>query len=208
MTRRWIWYAPASDAVGEQALKAKNERMEKRAREKVQVFKDQCKVAGDTGKEILKELLANRQAGKGASRRMWRCGSTRSVVTRDLAHRGVPVCIGPARESSNRDFEEQHLPVDEITVQKEGRDEECSLGSLQETRSVAVPGSAEQQQQPGPKCRSLIHVVLMLTAESRKCRCGPMFGPGVLSCSVPWPAPTSKHCQPAAASARPDDDDV
>ena len=34
-----------------------------------------------------------------------------------------------------------------------------------------------------------------------------MFGPGVLSCSVPWPAPTSKHCQPAAASTRPDDDD-
>ena len=55
-------------AVGEQALKAKNERMEKRAREEVQVFRDQCKVAGDTGKEILKELLANRQAGKGADR--------------------------------------------------------------------------------------------------------------------------------------------
>mmetsp|Transcript_22920 Transcript_22920/g.47148 ORF Transcript_22920/g.47148 Transcript_22920/m.47148 type:complete len:439 (-) Transcript_22920:18-1334(-) len=55
-------------AVGEQALKAKNERMEKRAREEVQVFKDQCKVAGDTGKEILKELLANWQAGKGADR--------------------------------------------------------------------------------------------------------------------------------------------
>ena len=55
-------------AVGEQALKAKNEWMEKRAREEVQVFKDQCKVAGDTGKEILKELLANWQAGKGADR--------------------------------------------------------------------------------------------------------------------------------------------
>ena len=55
-------------AVGEQALKAKKERMEKRAREEVQVFKDQCKVAGDTGKEILKELLANWQAGKGADR--------------------------------------------------------------------------------------------------------------------------------------------
>ena len=32
-----------------------------------------------------------------------------------------------------------------------------------------------------------------------------MFGPGVLWCS--WPAPTSKHCQRAAASTRPDDDD-
>ena len=53
------------------------------------------------------------------------------MTPRDLAHSegGVPVRIGPARESSNRDFE-QHLPVDDITVQKAGRDDECSLGSL------------------------------------------------------------------------------
>ena len=66
------------------------------------------------------------------------------------------------------------------------------------------PAPPPKQQQPGPKSGSLIHVVLMLTAESR-CRIGSagvalMFGPGVLSCSVPWPAPTSKHYQPAAAS--------
>ena len=66
-----------------------------------------------------------------------------------------------------------------------------------------------KQQQPGPKSGSLIHVVLMLTAESRnrKCRCGPHVwsrGPVVF---CPWPAPTWKHCQPAAASTRPDDDD-
>ena len=38
-------------------------------------------------------------------------------------------------------------------------------------------------------------------SRNRKCRCGPHVW------SVPWPAPTSKHCQPAAASTRPDDDD-
>ena len=53
-------------AVGEQALKAKKERMEKRARKEVRRFREECKIAGDTGKEILEELLANRQAGKGA----------------------------------------------------------------------------------------------------------------------------------------------
>ena len=53
---------------GAQALKAKKVQMEKRAREEVQVFKDQCKIAGDTGKEILEELLAHRKAGKGANR--------------------------------------------------------------------------------------------------------------------------------------------
>ena len=42
--------------------------MEKRASEEVQVFKYQCKIDGDTGKDILKELLANRKAGKGAAR--------------------------------------------------------------------------------------------------------------------------------------------
>ena len=50
------------------SVEAKKAEMEKRAREEVQVFKDQCKVAGDTGKEILNKLLANRQAGKGADR--------------------------------------------------------------------------------------------------------------------------------------------
>ena len=54
--------------VGEQALKAKKAEMEKNAREEVQVFKDHCKVAGDTGKEILQKLLDNRKAGKGADR--------------------------------------------------------------------------------------------------------------------------------------------
>ena len=51
---------------GAQALKAKKVQMDERAYEEVQVFKDQCKIARDTGKEILEELLANRKAGKGA----------------------------------------------------------------------------------------------------------------------------------------------
>ena len=64
-----------------------------------------------------------------------------------------------------------------------------------------------KQQQPGPKSGSLIHVVLMQNRGIGSAGVALMFGPGVLSCSVPWPAPTSKHCQPAAASTRPDDDD-
>eukprot|EP00439_Symbiodinium_sp_Y106_P009525 s12819_g1.t1 len=52
--------------VGEEALQAKKADMDKKARKEVLRFKDQCKIAGDTGKEILAELLANRQAGKGA----------------------------------------------------------------------------------------------------------------------------------------------
>ena len=75
--------------VGEEALQAKKADMDKKARKEVLRFKDQCKIAGDTGKEILEELLANRQAGKGADelctplhlRRMWRCGSASGVIT-------------------------------------------------------------------------------------------------------------------------------
>ena len=52
--------------VGEEALQAKKADMDKKARKEVLRFKDQCKIAGDTGKEILGELLANRQAGQGA----------------------------------------------------------------------------------------------------------------------------------------------
>jgi len=50
------------------SVEAKKAEMEQKAREEVQVFKDQCKIAGDTGEEILERLLANRQAGKGAGR--------------------------------------------------------------------------------------------------------------------------------------------
>eukprot|EP00439_Symbiodinium_sp_Y106_P081215 s2769_g20.t1 len=72
-----------------EALQAKKADMDKKARKEVLRFKDQCKIAGDTGKEILEELLANRQAGKGADelctplhlRRMWRCGSASGVIT-------------------------------------------------------------------------------------------------------------------------------
>ena len=48
------------------SVEAKKAKMEKRARKEVLRFKDQCKIAGDTGEEILKELLAKRKAGKGA----------------------------------------------------------------------------------------------------------------------------------------------
>ncbi|OLP95034.1 hypothetical protein AK812_SmicGene22840 [Symbiodinium microadriaticum] len=54
------------DYEGPATLAAKKEEMDKKARKEVLRFKDQCKIAGDTGKEILEELLANRQAGKGA----------------------------------------------------------------------------------------------------------------------------------------------
>ena len=46
------------------SVEAKKAEMENRAHEDVQVFKDQCKIAGDTGKEILEELLANRKASR------------------------------------------------------------------------------------------------------------------------------------------------
>ncbi|CAE7221653.1 unnamed protein product [Symbiodinium sp. CCMP2592] len=48
------------------SVEAKKAEMEKRARKEVLRFKDQCKIAGDTGEQILNQLLANRQAGKGA----------------------------------------------------------------------------------------------------------------------------------------------
>ena len=51
--------------VGKEALKAKKAQMEKRASEEVQVFKDQLKIGGDTGEEILKELAGS---GQGAGR--------------------------------------------------------------------------------------------------------------------------------------------
>ena len=57
------------------------------------------------------------------------------------------------------------------------------------------------KQQPGPKSGSLIHVVLMRRGIGSA-------GVALTVWSVVfWPAPTSKHCQPAAASTRPDDDD-
>jgi len=54
------------DYEGPATLAAKKAEMEKDARKEVLRFKDQCKIAGDTGKEILQKLLDNRQAGKGA----------------------------------------------------------------------------------------------------------------------------------------------
>ncbi|CAE7353608.1 unnamed protein product [Symbiodinium sp. CCMP2592] len=48
------------------SVEAKKAEMEQKARKEVLRFKDQCKIAGDTGKEILNKLLENRQAGEGA----------------------------------------------------------------------------------------------------------------------------------------------
>ena len=48
------------------SVEAKKAEMDKKARKEVRRFKEECKIAGDTGKEILEELLANRKAGKGA----------------------------------------------------------------------------------------------------------------------------------------------
>ena len=51
--------------VGEEALQAKKAEMEEMAQKEVQRFKDQCRIGGDTGQEILQKLVDNRKAGIG-----------------------------------------------------------------------------------------------------------------------------------------------
>ena len=51
--------------VGQASLNAKRAQMEKRAMTEVVRFK-QCKVDGNTGKEIFEELLKQKKLGKGA----------------------------------------------------------------------------------------------------------------------------------------------
>ena len=73
----------------------------------------------------------------------------------------------------------------------------AALGGLRSCGGGPTKSRCCQVRQAPPKH----HVVLMLTAgaESEV----PVW-PSCLVC--PWPAPTSKHCQPAAGSTRPDDD--
>ena len=75
---------PSRGALGSRAVQAEKAQMENTARDEVLVFKNQSRIGGGTGEQILKELLAHRSAGngKGAGRLCtWTWQSARRAAT-------------------------------------------------------------------------------------------------------------------------------
>ena len=119
------------------------------------------------------------------------CSASAGACLRCLASRAVarvralwPSALeGPGKlYKTRRHRAELPVSVGTLSCGTGSRDRPVRRGGLRDcgggpTKSPCcqVRQAPPKQQQPGPKSGSLIHVVLMLTAESRnrKCRCGP-----------------------------------